>query len=767
MSNILNLINEGSYAAAGSALRRQLQSHPNASIYHVLNNLLVHKLGNPTLAMSNNLALLAKTPNDPQTVQLLNEYFLENDRPKEASQAYENVARKYPTLESTKDLLQEWMSKTYDIKTCHKIATLLSKTTSQNRRYKLWVVFYYLEMSMNTAVPKEELLYRTLGLRTLEGLLPLKTPHELYLLCRFYETEKKYDKILETLSNTDTKDLDLQLIHVNALKETESWDALKTYTEGLLVGKFNDFDTWKLYITACYRKGDSFKDVMAFIEKFSNRNSKLAAVEASFVYEEDYDNALVKYFISMSGKLCVYDDLRGYLLARKSIAFEKYINEGISKDSIAPSDDAKTESSKDTSKRLIKLINVQKFTYLTTPKSPELTSSLIQSSWNIYHRYSSNTTSDFDSNPVNQLPLIAMVLDLSIDLSIAKVIKYIIILTHLLKGDPHNHTITLWLLKLHSHLPTSNYLMFYYKQMKVKMIQNDTLSHFVWTLNPSKSHLADLVKIYRFYMTGEDEIRGAITEGLNSEVYNKLYSFINFERRLKWSISRVYLVIKIIQMSVILGDMGYVEYFVNALKELATDRNEFYDNRDFKTEWKGLPFESFALDGPAFTEEYIRGEVQRYLVIFGDSNVELLSNLDSNKNNGAAENTAYSHVTSLYISLIQLFTKPTPALKSSILKNISLPTLNQYLTSQNWTLNYNLTLFAEFGKVAPLLFRKYSAEKTQKEVLNSIAQMSKNLKKFKFDISKVKVKVDEIEIAGADEIFKDLLDSSNESRIVW
>ena len=71
-------------------------------------------------------------------------------------------------------------------------------------------------------------------------------------------------------------DLELKLLYMKAMKENASFEALHAYTEKLLFKeKFDDFDTWKLWILSGKEIGKSFEELI----KIDPANKKYIVVE--------------------------------------------------------------------------------------------------------------------------------------------------------------------------------------------------------------------------------------------------------------------------------------------------------------------------------------------------------------------------------------------------------------------------------------------------------------------------------------------------------
>ena len=703
-SELINLINYGSsLSACQMVVTKKKQKYPNASLYQALDNLIAHKQGKSAHALKENLALVEKHPNDPQTVRILSEYFTSINRPVEALLVYENVAKRYPTLPSTQNLLLEWFDNSVlDPKLLAKVATLLSKC-EKKRMYRFWSAFLY---TINASLEKEAALYKVLGKRIIEDLKPLQLVHEVFLYTKFLNPEE----IVSELAQISLPfDLDLQLIYVDALKLTENWKTLRSYTHELLHDRgFDDFDTWKLYIRAGKELDIAHSDVLGSPKP--SRNSQLARVEAALVDGINPESELVAYHEAFASKACCFTDVKYYI--------ERGVDGG-ALDFSQPKNTSGEETKTPTALDIQRDLTNHKLAYYVSKDVSD--TDYIARSWELYKKYSNISTSgEFDNNPVNEFALQAVVLNIKQDTSLRNVAKNIAILQHLLKTDTHNHLLLLWLIRLCSYANINTYP--YYNQLKIKMIQNDTLSHLLNTLAPCKDHLTLIVDIYRFYITAIQELHRLISQAFNAEIYNKLTSFIRFDSRLVNSVSRWATVAKVLQFLEVLGDNGYKEYFVGELAEFSFD-TELRDNRDFSTEWSSLPFRfELDLDEPysLVNTETVRALIAKYLVFY------------------KKDETAYSHLAAKsglekvlydwYRNLADLCVRDvddgTRARALEYLQaEVSFSKIQEYF--EGWATTNNVTLVIEFVKIARSFDRK-------KQLSAEISRLSKEVKAQRF-----------------------------------
>ncbi|KAK6461967.1 mitochondrial inheritance and actin cytoskeleton organization protein [Scheffersomyces coipomensis] len=768
-NEIIELIERGNYALAQSQLSKQIKKFPQRSYYYALNNEILSKKGETDQAIQNNLKLIEKIPNDRQTLQTLWKFFDEHGMEKESNVIFENSIKKYPI--NSESIILDWFQMSinkFNLRLFNKIFINLHKSNKDNRIYSFWLAFsYYLLIENHEALKvsdKELSLFKPLSIKILDdNLKPFKNTQELFVYLKLLSLSDKNDEILTTLeeykaSSVFNFDLDLNLMYLETLNVTENWSKLSQFSEHLLFqDKFDDFDTWKLWIKSNFQLNTSSTDLISKINSYQiKRNSSIALIHISKTYGLDIFQPIASYYTKFNHKLCCFYDLKGYL---SEIDTTEFISE------VDNSTISILETSSNSINDLIKLINNQKFWFLLS-KDSELTE-FNSLNWKIYNLYKVNESirgGEFDNNPLNELLLISIIVDLSNDSSIKNIVKNIYIINNLLQEDKYNHKLKLWLMKLYSNLNANDLSLEIYQSMNIKMIQHETLSHYIIPLNPSKQHLSDLVNIYRFYLTSDKEIESNIFEGFEKGVFNKLQSFINFGKRLSNSVSRNFIISNIIKHSIVLGDTSYMNYFTNLLKNTgeAIVQNDMIDNRDFNSEWKfGLldadskhlnqDLLNVPINSQQINPTIIKLNILKYLIMFETKDeiiqkyLKLYNKFISNYKPKLAFDVLLSKINHNILKLFKghMNANELNSALNFIVKNFKLDKMKSSLVPASsilsWELSHNLTNLIELIQITSLFLKSSKGHKSWQEIKNCLDDVISELKKFKFKFKETQI----------------------------
>lgn len=697
-NEIIELIDQGNYNYAQTLLAKKIAKFPQKSLYYALQNKIFLKMGQKDLAIKKNIDLMNKVPSDPLTIEIMSEFFEEIGREKESSLVYENAIKKYPV--SAENLCMNWFENSIakkDFKLFNRIFMYLNKN-KKSRLYTLWYAFSF-HLLLKEGDNEKEKLYTSLGKKLLEGLQPFENVQEVYTYTLFLNS-KEVEHVLQGIEMP--LDLELKLLYMRSMEENESFTQLHKYAEELLFkDNFDDFDTWKLWIKSGQRIGKTFEELNNKVTD-STRNSLLLKIELDRLYGKNIDNSIQKYYNKFNNKLCCHPDLSQYDLP---VSFVDQLKE-------CTPDNA----------QLITIVNNRKF--LNT-----------KDNWDVYEKYSVSQGAEFDNNPVNELTLRSILADL--DGSNESIIQSIIIINELLKQDKYNYRLKLWLMKLYSRLNTGDLIFPIYNGLKIKMVQHETLNHYLTHVGPSKDGLKGFVDVFRFYLTSKEEMKYTIRQGFENGVFNKLESFINFGKRIENSISLNFTISKVLQTSLITGDEGYLNYFINYLLDNENlIVSEYTDNRDFKSEWNGL--ENTGILSISLKDNTIKLKLLIYLIIFhpGDSSklFKLYNKITSNEKLTAFDNLLFR----LYFNLLKitkiatLNPQESQSLFNYIQKNLKIDKL-KILIPENLLsseLNENLANLVEFTKVVKLLAKRRSTA-TLNQLLVQIKPLSKEFKDLK------------------------------------
>lgn len=551
-------IEEGRFSSAKLDLAAKLKRFPDKSYYLALNCYFLAQSGNLSSAEAQCQRLKAKTPSDTQSLEILSRTFLKLGRPVEANEVYENAVRKYPST----DLLVTWFSRNlrlFDTRNVQKAAMILRKHAKSNRSFAVRAAFVNYLWSTQCPLEKEAVLTLNLAEQILAELSPLKSNQEIFVQTAVFEKLQKYKEIVQLLKPLEQRELELIIAFLNALDKTEEWDVLYLACHKLIFEEeFNDYNTWQYLIKAAKNLGKP-KETVSELIKLGSRNSYMASIEIAKVYQSDTEAALLSYYGAFASKPCCIYDLS--LIDLPNAFYEKVESDF----STLMAKDALSE------KEACALSNAVKIK-LRQNAAAEI-------SWSDF--------SKFDNLGLNDIYLICMIRDLEKDNSPKAIVGYIVYLEHLAKKDPENFKIKLWLINLYTSINASSMAVKIYKELKIKMIQHDTLSYKL-DLEPSLGNLNELVQIYRFYLTSDSEVEEYVQKGFEKELYSKLQDFFQFGKRLATSLSRHLLILRIIQTSRMLNH-SYYNYFYKVLAdsraEILADSFTVSDNRDFTTDY--------------------------------------------------------------------------------------------------------------------------------------------------------------------------------------
>lgn len=555
---ILIAIEEGRFASVKLDLAAKLKRFPEKSYYLALNCYFLAQSGNITSAEAQCRSLKAKIPSDTQALEILARTFIKLGCPAEANEIYENAVRKYPST----DLLVTWFSRNvrlFDTKNTQKAAMLLRKHAKSNRSYAMRAAFVNYLWSTQCSLEKEATLSLNLAEQILDELSPFTSNQEIFVQMVVFEKLQKYEEIVKLIAPVDQRDLELTISYLNSLDQVGKWEELYSVCHKLLFeDEFNDYNTWQYLIKAAKNSGKSERDVLGLI-KLGSRNSYMATIETAKVYQSDSDAAILSYYGAFSTKPCCIYDLS--LIDLSSAFYEKVdldFSAMMAKDTLSE-------------KEACALSNLVKLRLRQNPS--------LDLQWSEF--------SKFDSRGLSDVYLICMIKALDKDHSPQKVIEHIVYLEHLVKNNSENFRVKLWLLNLYTSINASSMAVKVYKDLKIKMIQHDTLS-FKLDLEPSLGNLNELVQIYRFYLTSDSDVEDYVQKGFDKDLYSKLQDFLQFGKRLTSSLSRHLLILRILQMSRMLNH-SYYNYFYKVLAdskaEIMTDSFSVSDNRDSSTDY--------------------------------------------------------------------------------------------------------------------------------------------------------------------------------------
>lgn len=775
---IIDLIDQHQYGYAQSLLLQKIKKFPQRTLYPLLQNRILYRTGHKQQAIEKNVQLLKSIPNDVDSIIMLSEFFQDVGMEKEADACWENVIQRYPI--KAEELVLLWFENSVlqlNAAKFNKIFLYLNKSKKE-RKYTFWYAFsFYLMIMENEKNQQNETkkvekqkdvdtgklnLYKSFGKKLIERAvdgLSFANCQEIYVYTRFLLLDKDYSSIESLLAQTKfSLDLELQILYLESMKQNKNWEKLHAYTENLLFEKkFDDYDTWLLWIQASKELEHKYENVGLKLgcndSKNYSRNKLLTNIELRKLYGCDYTDAIEAYYNVFKSKLCCYNDL-------SKINIPDTIDNRI-KASTHEIILSQSLNQRDT-KSKITLVNNQKFHSLVD-------------NWEIYKLFSSQPSekSEFDNDPINELTLISVVSSLaqaSVKEQPRTIVVCIAIITELLKKDEHNYKLKLWLLKLYSQLNTNDQVIPIYQSLKIKMVQHETLGHYLNNAYvPIKSTLDELINVFRFFLTSTEEIKDTVQNGFEHEVYNKLASFISFGQKLQNSVSLNTTIQRIIQLSLVLNDTGYLGYFVSYLKEHREEilEENYTDNRDYETEWNSICVNDELKK--AKTENLMRIPTDNitlkikliiYSLVF-ESDESGIAKLIKAFNRllgspGYKPDPFTTLLNKLYHNLLNMANKPksnneVQSLFNFVQKNLKWEKLQPLLVPQNILssqLNQNLINLAEFTKIVQSLAqRKPSSYLNQ--ILVQCKTISAHVKKEDF-VKRQLASIDGMNLSGDD-----------------
>ncbi|CAH6718649.1 N-terminal acetyltransferase B complex subunit Mdm20p [[Candida] jaroonii] len=623
-TQIVEAIDSRNYQFAQSLISLKTSKYPQSSYYQALQVYLYHHQHNPT-TNDKAIKLLNQYPTDLRTTSLLSKIFLERGLNKEADAVYENLVKKFPN--NCQPNLLQWFENSLqinNIRSLQKSTFHLSK--NGDNKYKFWAGLGYHLLCQTIEDEKQIKLFTTLGSK----ILPKpETTHELYVSSLLNDNDTTIE-LIEEFMTTKPLDLDIKLVYLDLI----SGEKLFSYTEKLLFDEnFNDFNTWKKYISSSLEIGKKRTEIEEKIldyqstRKNAKRNTSLALVELySSGDEGDFTKYCRIYYEKFNKKLCCYDDLKPY-------------NVKLTLSSVG--DEISVEN-------LNHSINNYKFGE--------------GDAWMIYEKYLSLTKDKVktDFYPANEL----VIADIMSHIETPKeILEGIIKLRRITIHDPLDFRVQLNLIKLYSYFNMQDLMYSSYETIKVRMLQIDSLGHFysdnLSYLNPSKASLNHLVANFRFYLTCEQDISDNLVKAFEKGIYNKIPNFIKFNNRVIKSFEYYNTVIQIWQIIRFCNDKSFIGYFQSTIKSIKID--EIIDNRD----------SSMSEIKPSQTIEKLKIEYakEHFLLQPNEHNFKKFNKLLE----GSKLSTFDTWLFKLYLNLFRMKTKPQDtSSKNYLIKNLKI-----------------------------------------------------------------------------------------------
>lgn len=595
---ILDAIKEGRFPSAKRDLASKLKRFPNKSYYAALQCYYLYATGDNDQARKDCNALKLKVPSELETLVLLSDVYKKLGNLRDSFEVWENAVKKYPST----DLILKWFHRAvraFDIANMQKASMILHAHAKSKREYGVWAAFgcYLRSLEESDSDRSNHLL---VALNLLEKAAPLRNNQEIFVQVSVRAAKEDFAGVVEIVGPLKYRELELTLIYLDALNKLSEWSKLRDECKKLLFEDgFNDFDTWKYFISASNHLHVPLAELKS-LNVLGSRNSYVANMEMDKVYGTSLRESVDVYYEKFSSKPCCPVDLSNYDLA------DDFYDKILETSSIILQSDTLT------AKEATTLLNHEKLLIFRNPDH--------KVQWSKYEKYLCPDLSD--------LYVIHVIQDLKTNWTPENIIHHIIHLEYYSKEDPENFRVNLWLMNLYEEINAASMVSKVYKSQKIKMIQHD-LYLYKLQIEPDLGNLNDMVQIYRFYLTSDAEVEGTVSSIFERELYSKLEDILRFGKRLSISLSRHLVVLKSMTTARILQN-EYYNYFYRLLKErkeeLLSDSFTVRDNRDFATEYKlgvELPELSFQDFEKAKGKEYVQLHYLKELLIVEKNDVEI------------------------------------------------------------------------------------------------------------------------------------------------
>ncbi|KAG7194175.1 uncharacterized protein KQ657_004884 [Scheffersomyces spartinae] len=556
-TDIVNLLDGREFREADSQIKRGRLKYPNNSAYLCLLIYSAYKQGSKVKAIASAKDFVNKHAlNDANSVLLLYRLFSQEGLTKEAQQTYETALRKFPILGPK--LLPALIEQMVDgvtpinIKQMEKLLMQLQKVSGETKDV-------YNAAFACSLMPTDTLLNQ-LGVKLVEKVA-VENTQQLYVVTKLNSNLRQWDAVIDATETFKKKsaeialDLEIETLYVEALIQSQNWTKLRIHTLPKLT-TFNDYSTILNFILALRQLAESFNATKELLDTIPfKRNRLLSYLELAVQYNMPHEVYLQQYYDALKTKLCCFYDIRHYpkLNALK-------LEEG--------SNDSHVE------------INNQKFKLILLGEDYSV---IIKENEAIYETACAKKKSleRYELLPENELILMNLLLDDNVN-AFEKTDR----LHSVLSRNPDDPRVRMWM--MHSLAQYGHFtqtILGHFEDLKIKMIQIDTLGYYISNLVPLKENAMVLFNLYRYYLTVPSENVSMVLQGMENQVYTKLEGFFNFYNRSLNSVGELQLALTIAKMTTVLGLSDYSSFFVDRIKT-RFQLDLLNDNRDFKTLWK-------------------------------------------------------------------------------------------------------------------------------------------------------------------------------------
>lgn len=635
--NIFSAIKSGSYKIAQSLCSQQLSKYPNSSYFYALSGYIYFLNDEKAIAIKKCRELLLKTPSDPGALELLNLVFRKCNLYLESVLVYENACKKYPNL----GLIDSWIDlsiKNFDILSLQKSSMLLVQHSplEEQRLAKLKCAFNYsIASNLHKISKQHRLLFPRLGLKMIESIDP-QGAQEIFVYVKLLLLSNKVEQAVSLMEEflKKEKDLEIQLILLETLSKSKLWPQLYQTCEEILVNdSFDDWNTWCHFIEAA-SKVEKLDIVLDIAKKYPvSRNSKLAPLEVAKYTNSALEQDLISYMEHFAHKPCCFSDLKGFIVSVPD-SFLQLLENQLESRNLTDIRGMKLDLNQTTF-----LVNYVRFQVLLKPELMTSAGFIKQ----LYSYYQSSehllkTKEKTDYFIANEFVLlIAQSLLKQNSCHPKELLKCVILLENAAKTDYHEFHVRLWLVRLYSLLNCYSKAQVHFNVLKIKFVQNDTLSNYLLSnvghLFPTVTTLKDINRAQEIYSNNKNETTYMLGEAYDKSAFNKIEGFIQFGLRLENSVTKNLNLVETLNLTRITGDRAqfskaYDELLKAYSLSLSTERERDFDeklsdNRDRKIMWE---FGSMQIDedlnsslcGPQRSELFIHTMICKELLILND-----------------------------------------------------------------------------------------------------------------------------------------------------
>ncbi|CAG8462303.1 9345_t:CDS:10 [Ambispora gerdemannii] len=633
---IYDAIDSLNFKGALSQIAKLQKKQPDALILKSLKALVLDKTGKSSEALALCNEVKERKPTDETVLQSLTTVYRSLGKrqylsmfDEEIVQLYENAAKILPGNEEIASHMFMAMVRNDDYKGQQQAALKLHKTFgTRTNRYLFWAIMSLILQAEQVPAAQSGIIM-TLAERMMIKAVEekrLEETEEVHLYCNVLLAQNKVKEALEVIEGDLGKrckdDTEISRVKQELLLKLENWPSLHTISKNAL--SETNPDDWKSYLAyfesifhindenSSSTDGDSLDEARELIKSLQEKESQLATprrgpylAELEFnrrvilhnkgTIDEVSTSHIISYFLRFASKSCCFEDLQPYLQGFSGERAKKLIDEFNATIDDSPEDD------KEKIKTIYKQINlhkIERYLGFTANFDSEKTINYVNKLWKLYQdslQYGADlveTENQFGDEFVI-LCCHALIDEYKKKGNYTFVIQAVLLLEAALLKSKHNFQLQLLLIRLYQILGVHLRPMEIYRDMDIKHIQLDTMSHFIVARSSSLAFYKealqsckDTLPIYRSNILETPEM---IVHAYKYGTYSKVKEFIEFRQELDNSLQRVLSNRESIRLEIIgaaqntkqitdyfdemdISDLHYNEKFCDSLR----------DNRDFE-----------------------------------------------------------------------------------------------------------------------------------------------------------------------------------------